>query len=88
MKLQNTVGKQITTSAGIRKIVDRKSRLISRRIKKNVLSLKNPNHIKKIYDILPEIMVSYFTVVFSYLSKSHSQLLTNEIYVNSSHLSL
>ena len=39
-----------------KKIVDRKSRLICRKIKETVCSLKNLNHINKIY-MLPEIWV-------------------------------
>ena len=56
MKLQNTVGKQITTLAGIkRKIsIGRETRLIIRKIKEVVRSFKNPNHIKISY-MLPEI---------------------------------
>ena len=43
MKLQNTVA------------VDRESRLIPRKIQKPKHSLKNPSHIKKIPNMLPEI---------------------------------
>ena len=43
MKLQNTVA------------VDRESRLIPRKIQKPKHSLKNPYHIKKIPNMLPEI---------------------------------
>ena len=52
MKLQNTVGKQITTLAGIR---GRESRLIPRNIKETIYSLKNSNHIDKISYMLPVI---------------------------------
>ena len=37
-----------------KKVIDRKSRLIHRKIKETIHSLKNPNHIKISY-ILPEI---------------------------------
>ena len=46
MKLENTVGK---------KVVDRESRLITRKIKETLHSFKNPNHIKKIFFMLLEI---------------------------------
>ena len=38
-----------------KKVVDRKSRLIPRKIKETIHSLKNPNHINKISYMLPEI---------------------------------
>ena len=38
-----------------KKVIDRKSRLISRKIKETICSLKNPNHINKISYMLPEI---------------------------------
>ena len=38
-----------------KKVVDRESRLIPRKIKETIHSLKNPNHIKKISYMLPEI---------------------------------
>ena len=55
MKLLNTAGKQITTLPGIRRVIDRESRLIPRKIKEIIHSLKNPNHINKISYRLPEI---------------------------------
>ena len=54
MKLLNTAGKQITTLTG-KKVIDRESRLIRRKIKETMHSLKNPNHINKISYMLPEI---------------------------------
>ena len=41
-----------------KKVVDKKSRLIPRKIKETIHSLKNPNHIHKISDILPKIWLS------------------------------
>ena len=38
-----------------RKVVDRESRLVFRKIKETIPSLKNPNHINKISYMLPEI---------------------------------
>ena len=38
-----------------KKVIDRKSRLIPRKIKETIHSLKNPNHINKISYMLPEI---------------------------------
>ena len=38
-----------------KKVIDRESRLISRKVKDTIYSLKNPNHIKKISYMLPEI---------------------------------
>ena len=38
-----------------KKVIDRESRLIPRKIKETVLSLNNPNHINKISSMLPEI---------------------------------
>ena len=55
MKLQNTVGKQIITSWDQKKVVDRESRLIPRKINETMHSLRNPNHINKIYHMFPEI---------------------------------
>ena len=45
MKLQNFVGKQVTTSAW-KKVVDRESWLIPRKNKETIHYLKNPNHIR------------------------------------------
>ena len=44
MKLKNTVGKQITTSED-QKVIDWESKLIPRKIKQKIHSLKNRNHI-------------------------------------------
>ena len=38
-----------------KKVVDRESRLIPRKIKETIHSLKNPKHINKISNMLPEI---------------------------------
>ena len=38
-----------------KKVIDRESRLIPRKIKETIHSLKNPNHISKISYMLPEI---------------------------------
>ena len=38
-----------------KKVIDRESRLIPRKIKETIHSLKNPNRIKKISYMLPEI---------------------------------
>ena len=38
-----------------KKVIDRESRLIPRKIKETIHSLKNPNHINKISYMLPEI---------------------------------
>ena len=38
-----------------KKVIDRESRLIPRKIKETMHSLKNPNHINKISSMLPEI---------------------------------
>ena len=56
MKLRNTVGKQITTLTEIRrKVVDRESRLISKKIKETTHSLRSPNHVNQMLYILPEL---------------------------------
>ena len=41
-----------------KKVVDRESRLIPRKMKETIHSLKNPNHINKISYMLPEIWLS------------------------------
>ena len=38
-----------------KKVIDRDSKLIPRKIKETILSLKNPNHINRIFYMLPEI---------------------------------
>ena len=38
-----------------KKVIDRESRLVPRKIKETIHSLKNPNHIDKISYMLPEI---------------------------------
>ena len=55
MTLQNTVGKQITTSWDQKKVVVRESRLIPRKTKETIHSLKNPNHINKSFHMFPKI---------------------------------
>ena len=40
-----------------KKFIDRESRLIPRKIKETIHSLKNPNHINKIFFMLPEIWI-------------------------------
>ena len=42
------------------KVVDKESRLFSRKIKEAIHSLKNPNHINKISCMLPEIWLPDF----------------------------
>ena len=50
MKLQNTVEKLITTfSWDQKKVVDRESRLILRKIKETIHPMKNLSHINKIF---------------------------------------
>ena len=41
-----------------KKVIDRESRLIPRKIKETIDSLKNPNHINKIFYMLPDIWLS------------------------------
>ena len=41
-----------------KKVIDRKSRLIPRKIKETIHSLKNPNHIIKTFYMLPEIWLA------------------------------
>ena len=41
-----------------KKVIDREGRLIPRKIKETILSLKNPNYINKIFYMLPEIWLS------------------------------
>ena len=48
MKLQNTWEADYNFSWDQKKVVDRESRLIPRKIKETIHSLKNPNHINKI----------------------------------------
>ena len=55
MKLQNTWEADYNFSWDQKKVVDRESRLIPRKIKETIHSLKNPNHINKISYMLPEI---------------------------------
>ena len=51
-------------------VVDRESRLIPRKIKETIHSLKNPNHINKISYLLPEIWLPNFLIyVLPNLSK-------------------
>ena len=46
-----------------KKVIDRESRLIPRKIKETIHSLKNPNHINKTYYMLPEILVNYLCYI-------------------------
>ena len=58
MKLLSTAGKQSTTltvKVIQEKVINRESRLIPRKIKETIHSLKNLNHINKISYMLPEI---------------------------------
>ena len=55
MKLQNTWEADYNFSWDQKKVVDRESRLIPRKIKETILSLKNPYHINKISYMVPEI---------------------------------
>ena len=41
-----------------KEVIDRESRLIPRKIKETIHSLKNPNHINNISYMLPEIWLS------------------------------
>ena len=52
-KIQNTIGEQITTLAGL-EVADRESRLIPREIKGTIHSLKKPYHLNKISYMPPE----------------------------------
>ena len=50
-----------------KKVIDRESRLIPRKIKETIHSLKNPNHINKISYMLPELWLPslrYFLVTY------------------------
>ena len=55
MKLWNNVWEaDHNLSWDQKNVVDRESLLIPRKVKETIYSLKNPNHINKIYYILPE----------------------------------
>ena len=58
-----------------KKVIDRESRLIPRKIKETIHSLKNPNHINKISYMLPEIWLPNLRQFLVYLSMSHPQRL-------------
>ena len=50
-----------------KKVIDRESKLIRRKIRETIHSLKNPNHINKTSYVLPEIWLSnlrYFLVTY------------------------
>ena len=47
-----------------KKVIDRESRLVPKKSKETIPSLKNPNHIKKIFCMLPEIWLPNFLVIF------------------------
>ena len=66
-----------------KKVVDRESMFIPRKITATIHSLKNPNHDNKISYRLPN-----FKVVSSYLPVSYMKILTNKTYKNSSPLRL
>ena len=51
-----------------KKVIDRESRLISRKIKETIHSLKSPNHINKISYILPEIRLFNFQLFIYFTS--------------------
>ena len=55
MKLQNTWEADYNFSWDQKKVVDRESRLIPRKIKETIHSLKNSNHNNTISYMLPEI---------------------------------
>ena len=48
-----------------KKVIDRENRLIPRKIKESIHSLKNPNHINKISYMLPEIWLPNLYVCIS-----------------------
>ena len=56
MKLLNTAEEaDLKFNWDQKKVIDKESRLIPRKIKETIHSLKNPNHINKISYMLPEI---------------------------------
>ena len=57
------------------KVVDRESRLIPRKIKETIHSLKNPNHINKIFYILPELWLPNLYVYPSVIMVGLCQIL-------------
>ena len=54
-----------------KKVIDRESKLIPRKIKETIDSLKNPNHVNKISDMLSEIWLPNLWYFLVYLSMSH-----------------
>ena len=60
MKLLNTAGKQINFNWDQKKFTDREIRLIPKKIKETLHSLKDANYIRKISYMLPEIWLSNF----------------------------
>ena len=54
-----------------KKVIDRESRLILRKIKETTHYLKNPNHIHKISYMFLEIWLPYLRQFLVYLSMSH-----------------
>ena len=57
MKLLNTAGKQINFNWDQKKFTDREIRLIPKKIKETLHSLKDVNYIRKISYMLPEIWI-------------------------------
>ena len=55
MKLPNTGEADYNFNWDQKKVIDRENRLIPRKIRQTIHSLKNPNHINKISYRLPEI---------------------------------
>ena len=57
MKLLNTAGMQINFNWDQKKFTDREIRLIPKKIKETLHSLKDVNYIRKISYMLPEIWI-------------------------------
>ena len=55
-----------------KKVIGRKNRLIPRKIKETIDSLKNPDHINKFPYMLPKIWLPNFTVVLIYVTSVDS----------------
>ena len=60
MKLENTWQEDRNFSWDQKKVIDRECRLIPRKIKEIIHSLKHPNHINKISYMLPDIWLPNF----------------------------
>ena len=63
-----------------KKVIDRESRIIPRKIKKTVHSLKNPNYIGKISYMLPEIGLTNGFDIATIIIKSNSGIFTDALY--------